>query len=155
MSLEVATREIRQLVCKPTGEIIDLDASTGELGRQLDSIATIKRQLDPARSAISVELLQRMDRAAKWTQEEDGVKVSSPSPNQMVYDPVQLASTLTTLVSSGAIDEEAARDCIEMVPKVKKAGINAVLKLGGQVEEAVKACATPSTRPRTVKVEVR
>lgn len=146
---------VREAVNTVTGHIVNLDGPTAELGRAIRDTQELKQRLDAFRTELSIELLQRMDRAAKWTHEEDGVKVSSSSPNQMTYDPVQLASTLTTLVSSGAIDEEAAHGCIEMVPKVKKAGINAVLKLGGKIEEAVKACATPSTRPRAVKVEVR
>lgn len=139
-----------------TGEVIDLaGASDGQLAESLASVRDYESRLRTFKSEVSDELTRRLDKLCKWTLEVDGFKVVGQSPNRTDYDVEQLGHALSGLMASGVISEEAAKAAVEaeVKLKVKKAGINALLKLGGEVAEAVKACEVPVTTPRRISVK--
>ncbi len=155
MSTELEPRPVSVLAHPTTGEVIDLGSSTDSLGLALAQLRQLEDQVKVAKRAISDEVIRRMDIDALWTHHGDGVKLTSRSPEQTAYDIERLVETLARLAGEKKITEDAAKRCINLKPEAKKAGINALLKSGGEVKEAILACEVPVDRPRSVKVEVR
>lgn len=156
-----------ELVVHPhTGEIVSLndeDEKLVALDLQLQDFA---EQIKQARTLISEEFVHRLDKRRKWTRHVklDGlgaveIKSSSDAPS-IAYDADQVAAVCEDLVSRDVIDDEAMAAAVEYVipePRwvAKTAGINALIKLSGPVEEALKACRveTPKGR-RTASIKV-
>lgn len=143
------------LVHPQTGELLDLNsAEADEIARWIESVREWEANARAAKQLASEELLRRMDQAASWTLRAGDYELKGESPNRVEYAIEDLRGTLTNLVASGAITEEAAEAAVkvETTYKPAKRGINALLKLGGDVAEAVSAAARPVERPRRVTV---
>ena len=132
----------REAVIHPvTGEFLQLDTlHVDRLANLLADIKDLESRLREMKSLASREVLRRQDREAKWTTPAGGyvLKGSSPTPTEE-WDELALREDLYQLVDNGVITEEAADAAVETVVtyKVRKAGINALRKLGGAVAETV------------------
>jgi hypothetical protein len=128
-----------------TGEVLPLDAPTVDLARALDELKELESRLKEVRDRIGEEVLQRMDAKALWTlRTEDGFKLSAPSPAPKAeWDGPALALALVELRGLDLIDYEAA----------VAAGLNRLLKLGGEVAERVGACRVMVEPVRRVTVK--
>lgn len=140
-----------------TGEQIDLSASDDQLAEWIDQASELERLLRNVKTAIGDELIGRMDRQAHWTLRTGRFKVTAPSPKPKVdWDVDQLQATLADFRDQGVIDEDA----IDRAMKVKvtrvpqQAGLNALMKLGTELEERIRACAAEVPAVRRVKVEI-
>lgn len=139
-----------------TGEVIDLrSASASQLAEWLTAIREWESKTREAKSLVSIELHERFDRAAKWSIREDGFLVSGESPERIEYDPALLRDVLGTLVDANSITPDAADAALkrEVTFKPSKRGINALLKLGGNVADAINGCRMEVTRPRRITVK--
>jgi hypothetical protein len=140
-----------------TGEVLPLDAPTVDLARALDELKELESRLKEVRDRIGEEVLQRMDAKALWTlRTEDGFKLSAPSPAPKAeWDGPALALALVELRGLDLIDYEAAVAALETVVtyKPKAAGLNRLLKLGGEVAERVGACRVMVEPVRRVTVK--
>lgn len=122
-----------------------------------DHLAGLSRE---AKTIVSDELVQRMDKRGKWTVREGDytLKSSSPTAGTEKYDNETLAASLARLVEEDLIDQEAAEAAIEWVQppppapywRQKAAGIKALLKLGPRVAEAVLSARVEVEPPRRV-----
>jgi hypothetical protein len=151
MSTEIAT-----VISPRTGEVISLDAPDQDLGGFLNDVRDLESAIRESKRAVHDELLRRMDSAATWTVHVPGLKLSGPSPAPTEeFDELELRTALLTLVDEGVISVEAVDRAIEPVVtyKARRAGINALRKLGGRVAETVTAHARSVEKTRYVKVE--
>lgn len=138
-----------------TGEQLLLSAPDERLAEWLKGTRELESRLRELKGLLTEEVNARMDSRAAWTHRWGGFKVSGVAPTpEDVYDGDELAKVLKRLVKKGKIDAEAAANACERVVtwKPKKAGINRLLKLGGDVAEAIKA--TAEQRPRDRKVTI-
>lgn len=144
-----------------TGEAITVrDMSDEQLAALIDDAKDFAQvQLSPFQRGLKDEALRRMDEAAArgersaWTFRAGPWKVEGESPDRTDYDVDETKRVLLDLATRGLIDEAAVKTVI--VPKgwqVSKSGIKQLTKLGGEVKEALEACAHPSTRPRNLSV---
>ena len=155
MSTEV-DRPLR-LVSPATGEVLDLDAPTGDLGRLLSDIRDAEFQLREMKRAASREILARMDKQAAWTLRTEGVTLTGQSPKPAEeWDGPELREALLAFVDRGLLSIEAVDNAVNTVVtyKPRKAGIQALRKLGGEVEEAIDSLAHYDERDRYVKVSL-
>lgn len=103
-----------------TGEEILRDAPSEKLVQAIKEIDSDVNALGAARAAINVELLERMDKSAKWTQNIGGMTVTAPSPEAWVdYDTEALADSIRTLVDDDVISEEAYDQAFSISLKLK------------------------------------
>lgn len=126
-----------------SGEIIALDAGTDALAGLLDDYRNLDGLVREAKKIVVRELLSRMDKSAKWTMREGQYEIKGDSPGEKhEWNGQALHAALTELVDQGTIDLEAAESALEVktVYKPKVRGINALMKLGGLVEQALLAC---------------
>lgn len=143
------------LVHPQSGELLDLStAKSGEIAAWIEAIRDWESSARAARQFASAELHERMDRAASWTLRDGVYEVKGESPERVEYDVDELRRVLDALRDSGKITADAAAGAIkeEVVYKASKRGINALLKLGGAVADAVRSCERPNERPRRVTV---
>jgi hypothetical protein len=141
------TIDNRLLPVPVTGEALDLAADDETLIEAVDRIRDLERQLKEARDIVAHELIVRMDSRAKWTITAGHWKATAPSPAPKVeWDTERLRETLAGLVIDGTIATEAAESALERVVTLKPrvAGINALRKLGGDIQERIDACSTPA-----------
>lgn len=148
----------RQLLNTITGEVINLDADEETLARTIRAL----RDLDDDRKllvkAVSRELLTRMDANAKWTLHFTGLDVSSSSPGKVEYNGERLKGILEELVRDRLITKDAALAAIERKVSfaAKKSGVNALKKLGGEVEKRLRSAeARIPDEKRTVIVKAK
>lgn len=140
-----------------TGEALELTASEEDLAAAIDAAKEMEGRLREFKSAISDELLRRMDHEAKWTIRPGRYKVEGSAPPAPDYDAEKLLPVLTRLVREKLITPGAAHDALERPKaplKVKRRGINALLKLGGEVAAALAECQVEVTKPRSVSVKI-
>lgn len=152
-----AEPRLMQLVNPASGEALELTASEEDLAAAFDAARELEGRLKEYRSIISLELLRRMDAEAKWTVPAGRFKAVGESPGKVEYDADKLLPVLAQLVKDGKITPGAAHDALERPKaplKVKMRGVNALLKLGGEVKTAIEACADPVTKPRSVSVKL-
>ena len=139
-----------------TGEVLDLNAAaTDELASYIARVRDLEGELRAAKRAVTAELLERMDRQAQWTVVAGEWKVSGDSPAPRVtYDAEALAAELQMLVDADLLAPNAAAKAVERVVswKVSQAGVNALVKLGGAVADAVARHRVEETRERRVSV---
>lgn len=147
-------QEDLQLVNPATGEVVLLNAPTNEIAAAVDATRELEGRLREFKGRLNAELLDRMDKAATWTARGGGYKVSGDGPRQPNYDGPKLAAALRPLVEAGVIEKAAMLKAVEPAVewKAKKAGINALLKLGEKVVAAVKSAEVENTKPRQVRV---
>jgi hypothetical protein len=139
-----------------TGEIIELaTADINDLARLLADVKDYQSRLNEAKSLLSQEVLRRQDQAAKWTTPAGGyvLKGSSPAP-QEEFDALALREDLLGLVDEGALGIEAVDAAVETIVtyKARKAGVNALRKLGGVVAQIVDRHARPIEKARYVSI---
>ncbi len=160
MSEEITKHDTAEMVSNPvSGEVISLADPTDMLARFVADLDDLRQRLETERSQVNTELLERLDKNATWTFQAGGYKITAPSPDPGVeYDGGRLAAALANLADRGVIDThayEAAVDCT-LVCKAKKRGINALLKLGGEIAEAIRGTEIESTpKARRVRVNLK
>lgn len=139
-----------------TGEALELRAPTTDLAAAIDQAKEMEGALREYKRAIADEILRRMDHEGTWTARLGPYKVTGDGPRQPTYDGERLRSALERLVQVGRISERAMEKAVELVTdyKVKKAGINALLKLGPDVAAAVRGAEEQNLKPRGVRVSV-
>ena len=143
------------LVDPRTGEVLALaKAPTDRLAAFLLHARDLEGELRAAKAAVSREVHRRMDAEASWTARVGDYQLTGQSPDRIDYDPDALEAALRRLSQEGAIAESAASAALSRVEilKPRRAGIKALLKLGGTVAEALSACERPVERERTVSV---
>jgi hypothetical protein len=139
-----------------TGEVLQLDAPTADLAQALDELKELTSRIREVRERIDEELLRRMDAKARWTVREGGFKVTAPSPAPRAeWDGAELSVVLAELRGLDLIDYDAAQAALEteVTYKPKARGLNALLKLGGEVAERVGACRSEVEPTRRVTVK--
>lgn len=138
------------------GEELTLDSPTQDLAEYLDGVKELRSRLDEERAIISRELVSRMDQGAKWTLHAGPYKLTAPSPAVgEEWDGAELYDALCELVEDGAISMDAVNAAVEihLSYKVKKAGVNALRKIGGPVAGAIDGLAREAEpKPRNVSV---
>lgn len=140
-----------------TGEFLSINSPDSALGRCLAEIREFEALLREQKKILTEELLSRCDRRASWTVYEDGVKISGSSPAPVeTWDGAELYSALWAFVDAGVLSEEAVNAAvgIETIYKPKKAGIQALRKLGGDVAGTIDGLAQEVEKDRRVTVTV-
>lgn len=156
--VEVVDGEVAYEIVPWTGEALPQvkDMSTDQIADMLDQARAFERgPLGDFKQALTDEALVRLDRQAKWTAHlENGLTLSSRSPDQVEYDVPALMVALEHLVESDLISRDAADSAIreKVTYEPAAAVVKALKKLGGQVTDAVEACERPSSKPRSVRV---
>lgn len=144
------------VVSPRTGEVIALDAPTGELGQWLADVREAESMLKEAKNLVQRELVRRMDKEAKWTQHvPGGLKLSAPSPKpEEIWDGVDLRGALMEFVDCGVLAIEAVDAAVEQKIEydVHKRGLNSLRNLGGEVGAAIEKLKTESEKQRYVSV---
>ena len=143
------------VVSPRTGEVLNLDAPTEDLGGYLADVRETESMLREAKRLVTCELVSRFDQAAKWTVHAGGLKLSAPSPAPTEeFDAPALRDALLELVDQGLLSVEAVDAAVETVVsyKARKGGINALRKLGGKVAETTAAHCTETVKERYVSV---
>jgi hypothetical protein len=152
-----STELVPSVVHPTTGEIIALDSSDRMLVAYLDDVAAYERQLEEWRRIVNRELIARLDRSAKWTRQVGPYKLTAPSPNPgLDWDGAELREALLPFVDRGELSIEALDAAVEMLVtyRPKKAGINALVKLGGDITATVMELANPKPKgDRRVRIE--
>lgn len=128
-----------------TGEAIDLDAPTEALAKDLLYLRELDTERKQLVRAVSDELLARMDKSAAWTLHFPGLDLTGDTPKRREYKPERVLKVLEELVADGTIRKEAAQKAIErkVSYSVKKSGVNAIKKLGGDVAKKLAGCEVP------------
>lgn|SRR5512146_113894 len=145
------------VVIQGTGELLDIrEADANTLGRLLVQLRSIKDQLEGVKHLVDEEIVARMDRNAEWTMHVGGIKLTAPGPDQTEFKGDLLRANLLPLVESGKISASALEAAVEEVIdyKPRKRGINALLKLGGQIAKAVRHAEVPKDSRRNVRFEI-
>lgn len=154
MSTELESREQGVTLVHPqTGEIIDLhSAASDQIAQWIESVREWEANAREAKQLAAAELHDRMDRSASWTLHAGEYTIVGESPNRVEYEVGTLRGVLGHLVEDGLITAEAADAAVkaEVTYKPAKRGINALMKLGGAVADAIRACERPVDRPRRV-----
>lgn len=137
-----------------TGEAIDLAAAgTDDLADAIDHIRDLESQLRAAKRQLADEAIRRMDNdELKWTITGQDWQLSAPSPGRVEWDAEAVAAVLARLVIDGDLPREAAERAVVAVPKVKIAGLNALLKKP-EIARELEGCSKPSEAPRNVSVK--
>jgi len=151
-----------QVLDRASGELIDVrESSTDRLARFLDEATELVSLMSEARAQVDRELLRRMDAEATWTARVGDFELRAPSPEagMTYYDPEALEDALDGLVERGLVCEQAAAAALQVETNVertpKRRGIAALLRLGGEVAEAVAACERRREEPPRRSVRVR
>jgi hypothetical protein len=152
---DIVRTDARPVITPLTGEVVLLDSPTDTLADWLHRIRQAEADIRDAKRTVTLELLDRMDREARWTARIGGFEIKGDGPGAVDYDAERLRTELHLLVQAGEITETAMDEAVEIVQtyKAKARGINALRKLGGRVAAAIDACAHPSTRDRRVTVK--
>lgn len=153
--LEPAAAPVPEVVDPISGELVALTAPTDQLADVIDSIRQVEERFKSEKRAIGDELIRRMDAEATWTHRAGGYKITAPSPKPKdEWDGERLHAVLVEYVEADVISVRAAGEAVEQetVYKPRVAGINKLLKLGGDLAEAILACRTQVPPDRRVRV---
>lgn len=146
-----------------TGELVALaDLPTPALARVLGlvqhSIDQHLNALYEAKRLLGGEMIERMDRQGEWTVHAPGVEVRAPSPSAgtVEWDAEKLERLLDELVEEGVIDRAGKQRAIqqEIVLKVDKRGVNALMKIPAVAERIHDARYVTPTGARKASVRV-
>lgn len=140
---------------------VDLDGPLSDLAAWTVEAEHARRIIDEARSLVGERIIDHLDRRASWTVREGDLEVKAASPNAgtTAYDPQALYDTLRWLTDEDEITYEAWSAAVdwenpEPYLKVRQAGVNALLKRGGKIAEAINRCRVETAPPkRTAKVK--
>lgn len=147
----------QEIIHPATAEIIPLDGPTDQLAEALLNIRNLEADLRSVKQQIGDELHRRMDREGKWTVHLPDMDVTGQAPSRVEYDAEGLAFRLQALVNRGVITEAAQVAAVEPHTswKVRKQGVNALLKLGGEVAEEIRATERPVEAPRRISISTK
>lgn len=146
------------LVQPKTGELLDLkDAPTDALAEWLAAVRDIESEYREAKGVVTRELLERMDREARWTVPlSNGWKLvgDSPAPTEGFDDIPMLLNDLRELAEEGVVSREAVEAAFPRVItfKADRSAVGRLRKLGGRVAEVIAAHAVRQERDRRVSV---
>lgn len=153
MSVEVG--QPITVVSPRTGEVIALDAPTEDLGGYLADVREFESLIREAKALVGREIMDRMRKQAKWTIEAGGLKLTAPRKDtEEEWDGAVLREALCEFVDRDELAIAAVDAAVEVVVeyKVKKAGINALRGVGGEVGAAVDSLAREVPKTRYVSV---
>lgn len=151
LSLEAVT-----LVNPATGEMFALvDAGDAKLGEYLQAVREWESMARLAKQVVSAEIHRRMDAEASWTRRDGPIELVGQSPDRVEYPVDEMRAVLRELAGEGLISDRAARGALkrEVVFTVSKRGVNALLKIGGEVAERIKAVGREPAQARRVTVK--
>ncbi len=135
------------LVVHPvTGEVLELTGDTADLVRWLREVREMESQIREVKRVVTAELIERMDREARYTLHVGDLEVKGDGPvAPTIYDGEQLRVALGEYVEAGAITEEALDRAVEFVPgyRPRAAGLKALARLGGGIAETIERHAKP------------
>lgn len=145
------------LVDPTSGEVYPLnELSDDALAGLVVKLRELRSELNEALDAVGEVVMGRMDRSASWTMNAGGTTLRAPSPaGKVAYDAEALLKDLRKLVRKGVIDAKAIEEAIKTVPRsyeTKHAGIQKLLKLGGEVAETVHRHGKPVAEKRRLSV---
>ena len=130
-----------------SGNTATLSDATDALVGMLDELALLRSLVQEAEGAIGAVLVERMDRAKKWTWTGPGIKATAPSPraDSREYDGEEVFHALLPFVESGELELEAFQAAVEAEAsyKVRIQGLKAIKAGGGPVAAAVDRLGTP------------
>ena len=130
-----------------SGNTATLSDATDALVGMLDELALLRSLVQEAEGAIGAVLVERMDRAKKWTWNGGGLKATAPSPqaDARTYDGEEVFGALLPFVESGELELEAFRAAVkvELFYKAQIQGLKAIKAGGGPVAAAVDRLGTP------------
>jgi hypothetical protein len=157
--LTVQTPTMPAVVDPRTGEAVVLaEAATDTLAAFLENVREVESAFREQKRAVSREILDRMDREARWTGRvgEFEIKGDGPTP-PTEYDAEALYWALDEFVAAGVITDQARDEAVERVEvfKAKARGIQALRKLGGGVAAVIDRHAREAVRERRVSVKRR
>lgn len=137
-----------------TGEALDLGAESARLAEWLDTVRDLERTIREQKTLVAAELHRRMDLAASWTLRDGEWEIRGESPDRTDYAVEELRKALSELVSRGEITQQAANAAVTEVISYRpaKRGINALLKLGGHIADAIKTCEMEKTQARRISL---
>lgn len=111
-----------------------------------------------AKRVLGGEMIERMDRQGEWTVHAPGVEVRAPSPSAgtVEWDAEKLERLLDELVEEGILDRAGKQRAIqqEIVLKVDKRGVNALMKIPAVAERIHDARYVTPTGVRKASVRV-
>lgn len=124
-----------------TGDELDLSlCSDATLANLRDMIRDAEEEQRIAKHQIDGEVLARMDREGVYTIRVEGFEITAPSPAQRSeFDGAALHAALMAFVDTGELTVGAVDRAVEQVLtfKPKKAGIEALRKLGGEIADTI------------------
>ena len=130
-----------------SGNAVSLADATDALVGMLDELAELRSLVQEAEGAIGAVLVERMDRARKWTWTGPGLKATAPSPraDSREYDGEEVFRALLPFVESGDLEPEAFEAAVErsVTYKPRIQGLKAIAAGGGPVAAAVDRLGTP------------
>lgn len=141
---------VERVVLPLSGAVVGEDATMSEFEAALVEFAELEKAIAAARVRISQWVRARMDAGAKWTHG----RMSTASPSTLVtWDEAGLVAELDRLVAEGKVTAEARAACLKVSTKVMLGGVNALLKVGGEVEQRLvqHRGAKPDRRTVTLK----
>jgi len=140
-----------------TGEVLDLSSPNETLGAWLSEAREWKSRLGEAVRMVEAELNRRMDTDCSWTLHAEGMDIQGSAPGRTTYDAEELDAGLAVLEEKKLISPKARRAAVEQVTtlKLRKSGVNALLKIEGEVSELVRSLEKPDPKPRRVSVKVK
>jgi hypothetical protein len=143
------------IVNPATGEALSLRDPTNVLADALTAARELEIRLGGFKRDLQDEILRRMDHERTYTAHLPGrLKLTGDGPRKPDYDGERLYKALEPLVPA-VISSRARDNAVETTTayKVKKAGINALLKVeDDRVIAAVKGAEVQNTKPRGVRV---
>lgn len=139
-----------------TGELVTADAPYETVAALVVHIRETESLLRGMKAEASERLIAEMDREAKWSGRLGDFVISTRSPAPVIeYDADLLYDVLCELRDGGKITAQAVDNAIKetVSRKAMRSGVNALLKLGGEIAEEIRACGTETQPKRTVKIE--
>lgn len=158
MSSDLATRrdDLPAVIDPFTGEaVVIADAPTDTLAAFLHNVREVEGAFREQKRAVTREIVERMDREARWTGTVGDYKIVADGPPKPIeYQAEALYEALREYVDSGAISEAALDAAVERTYsyRAKHRGIQALLKLGGHIAETIAKHAHEAEKERRVKV---
>lgn len=126
-----------------TGEAVELaTATTDVLAAHRDAIRDARDALNAWAAQLDTELTARLDHEAKRSAMVGGYVIKATAPTVRETDEMALRAALEELRDEGVISAAAVDNAVEiiMVPKARRAGINALHKHADErVREVVAA----------------
>lgn len=138
-----------------TGELVPIKAPDEILALFLHDIKVHQSQLRELVKIVQHELLDRQDFRAKWTTHVPGFEIKGDRQKEdEAWDGAELREALLKFVDQGVLSIEAVDGAVETVVsfKVKKAGLNSLRALGGEIAEKIEALRYSAPKDRRVFV---